>query len=200
MACCSQDCRKRNTFLWFDLYTHSTRFFPILIPYSLYPSFTPGLWPSNLLLSYFWNQCAFGSNWYSRKRNWSGRSTCTKNVKRRTMVSLVKHRAQHGLPPVGGLGGGGWRFTRTGGLCSVSMVLGGGGCKPPSGVRGRAPEAFENFTLYHHKVDWFWLTLAWKVPRLELDYFRFKTFSFLLCPELIRPWPENRTLSYGLEY
>ena len=41
-----------------------------------------------------------------------------------------------------------------------------GRCKPPSGVRGRAPEAFENFTLSHHKVDWFWLTLAWKVPRL----------------------------------
>ena len=29
----------------------------------------------------------------------------------------------------------------------------GGRCKPPSGVRGRAPEAFENFTLSHHKVD-----------------------------------------------
>ena len=41
-----------------------------------------------------------------------------------------------------------------------------GRCKPPSWVRGRAPEAFKNFTLSHRKVDWFWLTLAWKVPRL----------------------------------
>ena len=31
---------------------------------------------------------------------------------------------------------------------------------------GQSPGSFENFTLSHRKVDWFWLTLAWKVPRL----------------------------------
>ena len=58
-------------------------------------------------------------------------------------------------------------------VCSTSLFQLGvwGRCKPPSGVRGRAPETFENVTLSYHKVEWFLLTLAWKVPRLHLDYF-----------------------------
>ena len=58
------------------------------------------------------------------------------NVERGVMVSLVKQDKPCAARPFSSWGSGGH-------------------CKPPSGVRGRAPEAFENFTLSHHKVDWF---------------------------------------------
>ena len=78
-----------------------------------------------------------------------------KNVKRRAMAGLAKPDKPCAARPFSSWGSGH-----------------GGRCKPPR-VRGRAPEAFENFTLSHHKVDWFLTDLSLESASIVAGLFSF---------------------------
>ena len=110
-----------------------------------------------------------------RKLVWPKYEQCEKKNDGKSCRESKTSRAQHGPSPAGSLGG------------AVS---------PPAGP-GQSPGSFWKFHSFPSQSWLVLLTLAWKCLDC-LDYFRFKTVSFLFCPKLVRPWPENRTLCYGL--